>query len=173
MSWKPFFWSERLELLHRSRVVLFRSLLSSASYSQSLLLYHLPTVHLLSTPILPTYYHPTSPPTTNYHPTVRLLPYTSYLLSAPSTGNMFLQFILVPPNLYEENSTPNNISTDVSTCPSKKSGLSTTSTGVIMNEASSHKNLKLYNYYLTCWYTAYESCYTHQEITRLCSVSHE
>ena len=86
---------------------------------------------------------------------------------------MFLQFILVPPNLYEENSTPNNISTDVSTCPSKKSGLSTTSTGVIMNEASSHKNLKLYNYYLTCWYTAYESCYTHQEFTWLCSVSHE
>ena len=70
MSWKPFFWFERLELLHQSRVVLFRLLLSSASYSQSLLLYHLPTVHLLSTPttilqvrLLPTtilqyaYYH--------------------------------------------------------------------------------------------------------------------
>ena len=91
------------------------------------------------------YYHISYLPTTIYHPTVRLLPYTSYLLSAPSTGNMFLQFILVPPNLYEEDSTPSNFyyyPTDVSMCPSKKSGLA--SSGVIMNKASSTKNLKLY-----------------------------
>ena len=149
MSWKPFFWSERLELLHRSRVVYHRLLLSSAFYSQSVLLYHLPTVHLLSTPILPTYYHPTSPPTTYYHPTVRLLPYTSYLLSAPSTGNMFLQFILVPPNLYEEDSTPSNISTTILQMSPRVQVQEIWPVHDIYrcdyDEASSHFNLELYN----------------------------
>ena len=101
ISWRPFFWSERWSFLHRSRVVMHRLLLSSATYYQSLLpyTYLLPSTLRLLPYILPTY----------YHPMVRLRPYTSNLPTAPSIGNKyFYDSFSCCSNLYEDDSTSSN-----------------------------------------------------------------
>ena len=69
ISWRPFFWSERWSFLHRSRVVMYGLLLrfSHPLPKPTPTYYHL---HYA-------YYHISYLPTTIYHPTVRLLPYTS------------------------------------------------------------------------------------------------
>ena len=99
---------------------------------------------------------------TYYLPTVRLLPSTNYLVTAPSTGNITLQCILMPPNLYEEDSTPSNISTTIlqmsprvqvqEIWPVHNIYRCDYEWGIFTQESR-----VIYNYYLTCLIHGYES----------------
>ena len=139
ISWRPFFWSERWIFLHRSRVVMHRLLLSSATYYQSLLPHYLPTI-IYSTPT-----------------TIYQLPTNSTIYRQ----QIFLRFILVPPKpvwrrFYIKLFLPlfyrcrymskQEIWPDIYWCD--------------YEEASSHKNLKLYNYYLTWLCSVLHARYT-------------
>ena len=63
--------------------------------------------------LTPKAYSYTPPISTYYPPTVHLLPTTNYLVTAPSTGNISHQCILVSPNLSKEDSIQRNISTTI------------------------------------------------------------
>ena len=145
ISWRPFFWSERWSFLHRSRVVMYRLLLSSATYYQCLLpyTYLLPSTLRLLPYILPTYYHLPSYGT----------PTTIYQLTTNSTiclQQIFLWFILAPAKPVWRRFYIKLFSTTILQMSLlSKQEIWPDIYCVIMKRHPCTRKLKLYNYYLS------------------------